>query len=137
MAYVSQDMKKAKLEKIKPILKKYGLKGSMSVRHHSTLVLNISEGKIDFIKNSNDTCSADFYQIAQGYKPCTDQYMQVNEFHYEKHFSGVALKALKELYAVLFEGHWDNSDIMTDYFNTAYYVNLNIGNWDKPYKFSP
>ena len=29
---------------------------------------------------------------------------------------------------------FDKSDIMTDYFHTAYYMNINIGRWDKPYK---
>ena len=28
---------------------------------------------------------------------------------------------------------YDKSDAMTDYFNTAYYVDVNIGKWDKPY----
>jgi hypothetical protein len=29
---------------------------------------------------------------------------------------------------------YDNSDIMTDYFDVAYYNNINIGKWDKPYE---
>jgi len=31
---------------------------------------------------------------------------------------------------------YDNSDAMTDYFDTAYYTNIRIGKWDKPYKFT-
>jgi hypothetical protein len=31
---------------------------------------------------------------------------------------------------------YDNSDMMTDYFNTAYYVFTNIGKWNKPFKFT-
>ena len=47
-----------------------------------------------------------------------------------------ALKALNELIGVLYEGHWDESDIMTDYFHCAYYVDVSIGKWNKPYKVS-
>jgi len=48
MAYMSQE-KKAKLAPaIKTILKKHGVKGSIAVRNHSTLVVNISKGSIDF-----------------------------------------------------------------------------------------
>jgi len=28
---------------------------------------------------------------------------------------------------------YDNSDAQTDYFDTAYYVDVNVGKWDKPY----
>lgn len=31
------------------------------------------------------------------------------------------------------QGWYDNSDAMTDYFDTAYYLSLSIGQWDKPY----
>ena len=30
--------------------------------------------------------------------------------------------------------NWDNSDAMTDYFDVNYYLHLNIGKWDKPFK---
>ena len=53
MAYVSQDLKAKIAPKVKSILNKHGIKGTLAVRNHMTLVLNISKGKIDFIKNSN------------------------------------------------------------------------------------
>jgi len=28
---------------------------------------------------------------------------------------------------------YDNSDAMTDYFDTAFYTHLSVGQWDKPY----
>jgi len=31
------------------------------------------------------------------------------------------------------QGWYDRSDIMTDYFDTAYYIDINIGKWNKPY----
>ena len=51
MAYMSQE-KKAKIAPVvKAVLKKYKVKGSLAVRNHSTLVLNIKSGSIDFIEN--------------------------------------------------------------------------------------
>ena len=39
MAYMSQERKAEITPKVKSILKKFGIKGSLSVRHHSTLSL--------------------------------------------------------------------------------------------------
>ena len=55
MAYVSQELKAKLAPKIKAICKKYGVKASLAVRHHSTLVLNVKSGKIDFINDYGDT----------------------------------------------------------------------------------
>jgi len=44
----------------------------------------------------------------------------------------------KEVYSdllnILNEGNHDNSDPMTDYYDVGWYVNLNIGSWEKPFK---
>ena len=53
MAYMSQDKKKELAPLIKKVCKKYGVKATLSVRHHSTLVLNIKSGGVDFIKYDN------------------------------------------------------------------------------------
>ena len=34
------------------------------------------------------------------------------------------------------DGWYDNSDAMTDYFDTAYYMSLNVGDYAKPYACS-
>ena len=49
MAYFNQERKAQKAPAIKAILKKYGVKGSLAVRNHSTFVLNVKSGSIDFI----------------------------------------------------------------------------------------
>ena len=51
MAYMNQQMKAKIAALLKPILKKYGVKGSLSVRNHSTICLTVKSGKIDFIGN--------------------------------------------------------------------------------------
>lgn len=135
MAYMSQDTKKRIAANVKPILKKYGIKGSLAVRNHSTLVLNIREGVIDFIRNSNETCAADPYQVAHGVQPSRD-HIDVNPYHYTKHFSGVALYFLDEVMRAMNTGNHNRSDVQTDYFDVGWYVDINIGRWDTPYKFT-
>ena len=48
MAYVSKQDKARLAPGIKAVLKKYDMKGSISVRHHSTLVVKVKSGHIDF-----------------------------------------------------------------------------------------
>jgi hypothetical protein len=116
MAYVSQDTKKELVKAVKEELKRVlgddVLKVTFSVRNHSTIVATITEGSIDF-----------------GTTEC-----QVNHYYISSNFSGKACKVLEAIYAGLLEKHWDHSDIQADYFNCAYYININIGRWDKPYR---
>jgi len=134
MAYIDQE-KKAKLAPtIKSVCKKYGVKSSIAIRNNSTLVLNVKEGVIDFIRNTNDVCGNDYYQVANGFRPITDEYMDINPYHYKKHHSGKALEFLNEIFQIMNDGNWDKSDSQTDYFNVGWYVDVNIGRWNKPYK---
>lgn len=127
MAYVSQELKSKLAPKIKSVLKKYNLKGSISVKHHSTLVVTISSGDIDFIDNFNQT---GFYD---GPVNKAKDYIQVNEYYIDRHFSGKAAEALLALRDAMDEGNFDESDIQSDYFHVGWYTNINIGKWDKPY----
>ncbi len=133
MAYVSQELKASLAPAIKAICKKYGVKGTLAVRNHSTLCLNIKSGSIDFIGNSNEVCGNDHYQVSRGFTPNKSGYDNVNPYHYKNHYSGKALKFLNEVMPLLNKGNHDNSDIMTDYFDVGWYVDVNIGKWDKPY----
>lgn len=134
MAYMNSEKKAVIASKIKPILAKYGVKGSLSVRHHSTIVLTLKSGKIDFIGNLNRVCGNDHYQVSRGFRPNTTGYIDVNPYWYQDHFDGKAKKFLTEAFAALKSAGWyDRSDAMTDYFDTAYYVDVNVGKWNKPY----
>jgi len=116
MAYVSQEKKKALAPAIKAVLKKYKVKASIAVRHHSTLVLNIKEGAVPF-------------------KP-SDHY-QVNEYHYENQYADnpTLVSFLSELISAM-KGpeYYNNDDAMTDYFDRSHYTDINFGKWDQPYK---
>jgi len=132
MAYVDQDTKSKLAPTIKAILKKYGIKGTLAVRNHSTLVLNIKSGKIDFIENFINTdakMAAD--QVAYIRKT---QSLDVNTYWAHEHFSGKAREVLVKLIAAM-KGpdFFDETDAQIDYFHVSHYIDINIGKYDKPY----
>jgi len=131
MAYMSQERKAQIAPKVKAVLKKYGIKGTLAVNHRSTLVLNIKAGEIDFIGNYNkvqqDKASGEPARIAEGY-------LQVNPYWFKEHFSGRALLCLSELFLEMNYGNHDRSDIQTDYFDCGWYVDVNIGKWNTKYE---
>ena len=134
MAYMNQERKQKIAKTLKPILAKYKVKGSLSVRNHMSIVLTLKSGAIDFIGNSNRVCGNDFYQVQRGFKPTTSGYDQVNPYWFQDHYDGKAKAFLTEAFKALKSADWyDESNAMIDYFNIAYYVDINIGKWDKPY----
>jgi hypothetical protein len=135
MAWMNQERKAKIAANLKPVLKKYGIKGTLRVRNHSAIVLTLKSGKIDFISNSNRVCGNNPYQVSRGFKPNTGNYCSVNQFWFQDHYDGDAKAFLTEVYAALQSAdYYDRSDAMTDYFDTAYYMDVNIGNWQKPYE---
>ena len=121
MAYFTQEMKKARTPAIKALCAKYGVKASLSVKHHSSVVLTVKSGKIDFFKDVE--CS---YRKQTGH-------VQVNHYYIDTHFSGKAASFLKEAKQILNTGNYNHSDIQSDYFDVGFYININIGKWDQPY----
>ena len=73
-----------------------------------------------------------------------DGYAQINHYHthmYGDHQSFFdAIHKIIKTAPIKGEGYWknqgwyDNSDSMTDYFDTAYYISMNVGSWNKPYE---
>ena len=133
MAYMSQERKAKIAPVVKAILKKYGVKGSLSVRNHMTLCLTIKSGAIDFIGNYNSfNIDNPRYASYGGFTPAKD-YIDVNPYWYHEHFNGVAKNCLKEIIQAMNAGNHDNSDAMVDYFDVGWYIDVNIGRWNKPY----
>jgi hypothetical protein len=141
MAYVSQEMKAKLAPTIKAILKKYGIKGTLSVNNHSTLVLNIKSGKIDFVENYIATDAAQPHagkmsadQIAYIRK---NQCLDVNTYWAHEHFSGKAKAALVKLIdAMKGPEFFDHTDAQIDYFHCSHYISIKIGKWNKPYEIA-
>jgi len=132
MAFMSQERKKKLAPAIKAVLKKYGYKGTIGVCNHSSLVVNIKEGVADFIGMANAKNKEISERRNQPYYP-NNGYVQVNTY-YPEHY-GEAAPFLEELIAAMKGTSWyNNSDIQTDYFDIAWYIDINVGRWDKPYK---
>ena len=112
MAYVSQELKAKLAPTIKAVLKKYKVKGSISVRNHMSLVVTLKQGAVNFGKD----------------------YADVNTYHIDAHYAGKARSLLNELKAAM-EGpeFFCEDDIQSDYFYRSHYIDINIGKWDKPY----
>ena len=138
MAYISQADKAKLAPTIKAILAKYGVKGTLSVRNHMSLVLTLKSGKIDFIENFIKTDAEKSYG-----QPMSDdnvayirknRQLDVNTYWIDSHYSGKAQAFLTEVKAAM-EGpdFFNNDDVQSDYFNRSHYVDINIGKWDKPY----
>jgi hypothetical protein len=129
MAYMNQQTKKQLEPAIKAVLKKYGMNGTLAVRNNSTLMVNIKAGKLDIIGNYLDKVGRDRFSNFP-------RSLQVYQYSNECRFTGSVLDFMNELFDAMRGAEWyDRSDAQTDYFDTAYYMNVNVGQWDKPYIF--
>ena len=137
MAYVSQEYKNKVAPVIKSLCKEYGIKATLAVRHHSTLVLNIQSGPIDFIGVGNRISRATALSRGHDYYADRD-YAQVNVYWIGDHYDGAAREFLTKAYAAL-KGpdFFDHSDAQTDYFHRSHYQDINIGRYNRPYVLTP
>ena len=71
MAFMNQQIKKQLAPAIKDVLKKYGVKGSISVSNHSTLCVTLTSGDINLCEGK------------------ARDYFQVNEYQLDNHYDGV------------------------------------------------
>ena len=124
MAFVSKEDKANLAPGIKAVLAKYKVKGSISVRHNSTLVVKVTKGELDFSE----------YMMRGEYPR---NYIEVNEYWMDEDYSGIVLQFMAEMIAAMKGADFfDHSDSSTDYFYRSHYVDLNIGTWIKPYVFT-
>jgi hypothetical protein len=137
MAYMNQEKKAKIVAAVKPVLKKYGVKGSFSVRNNLTICLTLTEGKIDFVEDYIRANGNKHYNVMT--KDQVDyirknKTLDINPYWYQEHFSEPVKEFLDEVFSGMRAAGWyDNSDAQTDYFDTAYYVDVNVGKWNKPY----
>ena len=115
---MNQERKAERARVIKAILKKYGQKGTLSVRHHSTLVLKVKDVAGMFAK---EFAEAGDYERKYG--------LSVNPYWFEKHFEDnpKAVKMFEELTAAMYGADYFNeSDAQTDYFHCSHYIDIDV-----------
>jgi hypothetical protein len=135
MAYVSQEKKALVVEALKAAGLNKRFKYSIRVRHHSTLVLTIKSGDVDFAADYIDKFDR---PLKAGEVP------GVNPYWYKEHFKGASLEALEKFFAALNlrgvagEENFDKSDIQSDYFHVGWYVDIELAPYGKaPYQYVP
>lgn len=138
MAYMSQERKKEIAKEVKAVAKKYGFGGrdiTVGVRHHSSLVVNIFRGPLDLIGDANEH--------NRQYAERTGRPFYEVKGNYQAYWVTAAEKAVDPTVADFFNdlakaitstGYYNNSDAMTDYFDHDFYVDINVGRWDRDYE---
>jgi len=129
MAYMSQEKKKSIAPRVKEVCARHGVKATLSVCDHSALVVSISEGSVDFFGDRvPERWTAEI--LAEG---AARGHLSVNPHYWQDAFHGASLAFLADLFPALNDGNWDRSDLQSDYVNVGWYVEVNVGKWDRPY----
>ena len=121
MSYIStEDVKKIRVALKNEFGKKLKFAVRKSAGGHSVGV-TIKSGTVDF----SDIMRNNTY----------DQ-VQVNHYHLQNYGVHKSLfEKIVEIIKTAPSKEWyNNSDAMIDYFDVAFYFDLNVGDWDNPYK---
>lgn len=109
----------AKLKGIVPKDWKY----SLSVRHHSTIVMTIK--------------SAPKAILNKPLRNGDGAYEQINDWHInDKSIVEEYHDIIVAIMEALNTDNHNNSDSQSDYFDVGHYVDLNVGKWDKPFEIA-
>jgi hypothetical protein len=142
MAYVSKEDKKNLTPAIKAVLKKYNMKGTISVSNMSSLNVKLSQGELDILgaskqgaidSNRYDYFLADDVKRLNYYLEAT--HIDVNTYWIEEHYKNAKVVAFLTELRTAMEGpdFFNEDDMMTDYAYRSHYVNILVGTWTKPY----
>jgi hypothetical protein len=125
MAYITSDDVAAIRKELKEAFPKW----KFSVRKESgnlSVSVSILKGNVSFDENLHNG------------------YCQVNQYWIDSHWTNMeAREALKRINEIMHNApgrvnadrkFFDHSDAMTDYFHTAFYTHLSIGQWEKHYE---
>jgi len=138
MAYIGQEEKKQLAPAIKKVLAKYNTKGTIAIKHHSTLVVNISASEIDLCEVYYQMKLNDRYHTQRENIEKVDHF-DLNRYYFADKAKKLGFKKagnfIDELVTAMKGSRWfDDSNAMTDYFHTAYYLDINVGKYNKPFK---
>jgi hypothetical protein len=125
MAYMNQAKKaviKANLDKV---LKPLGVKFSLRVSNHMAITCTIKSAPWDMLAD----------RTASVLSPFQVDHAQVNPYWFEDHYTGKTKDVIGQVVDALKSAdYYDRSDAMVDYFDTAYYYHLSIGDYNKPFQ---
>jgi len=128
MAYISAEDVKAIRKELKSAFPK--IKFSVRKESHLSVSVKVMQGPFEFRDQ--------FEKSFQG-----KRYVQVNNFYIKDHFHNAKEREfMLKVDEIMHNApgraggqrYFDESDAMTDYFHTAFYTHLSIGDWDKEYQ---
>ena len=134
MAYMNQDKKAKIAAQLKTFMPK-DWKWSLSVEHHSAIILTIASAPIDLIAENRRVFESTRPMNAFN-GPRDSTHIDVNLHYLEREFDGELLLLFQKMKEALNIDNWDRSDIQSDYFDVGHYSRLKIGRWDKPFNFT-
>ena len=144
MAYITKEQVQEKNKKLKELNKKYGVKGIFSGSNSSSLTLTVHEGSLDFVKWYVDSLVKvkdwSMYINPQSLEQTIKDVEKtrnfiVSKYNLSDYLASPCLDYLQDALEIMLEGYYNNSDIMSDYFDCAWHMTIQVGKWDKPYKF--
>lgn len=130
MAYMNQERKAKLAANVKAVMPK-GWKYTVAVRNHSTIVLTIQSAPVDLIGEMIRVGNAG--RAANGFAEWTARpHADVNVYHLDGQFDE-SLATFEQIKAALNDGNHNRSDLQSDYHDVGWYVDINVGRWDKPF----
>ena len=133
MAYISTDDVKKIRNALKAEMPQY--KFSVVRDHHSSVTIAMMKGPAFAEFEYFDRYAGEYKKGTLGQN---DGYDQINTYHtgdfYGKENAEIFDKIVKIAKTAPTKQWYDDSDAMTDYFDTAYYIHLNVGKFGKDYE---
>ena len=125
MAYINQEMKQVIAASLKPVLAKYKVKATLSVQNNLNIKLTLRAGALN-IKNDWIVFNREFKGVLT---EVTEPFFADAFFH--ECFKGDTLDFLTTAAQAMKSADWyDESDVQTDYFNTAYYWDIDLEKYE-------
>lgn len=142
---IYEEMKKEARE----FAKKEGLKLSITRQDYNYITIVVIAGKEKALinKDMSDNLFYD-YDLKETYNKYSkkiDEYVDLKRYENTDNSNEIAnrlanikmtkygFNIAKKLFQIMHKNFWDESDITTDYFNQAFYGNLYLGSYSKPY----
>ena len=135
MAYISTDDVKHIRNTLKKALPQY--KFSVVRAHTSSVTIALMKGPA-----FKDYEYFDRYAHETKVGTLNDGHHQINQYHLEDVYGKEKAKVLDKIHSIALTAPaknggkvwYNNSDAMIDYFDTAYYVHIEVGKWNKQYE---
>jgi len=124
MAFMNQERKAPIAAELKRVIPQ-GWKWTLGVRNHSTIVLNIWAAPADLLGMIRTNVRCEVGHHFDLYMPRRGDFMKGAPAEIAELFDRIA--------DALYRGNHDRSDLQTDYFDVGWYVDVNIGTYERPF----